>query len=344
MFIDSWTDDLADTNPDPDWVWRGLLAPGQITLLTGLWKAGKTTLLGHLLARRHQGGALLGQAVHPGPTIVVSEESRALWRARIRNLPPGPDACFICRPFFGRPSRAEFDELIAHLLELRRHRGADLVALDPLASFLSARTENVAEEMIAALAPLRRLTDAGFAVLLPHHPAKGNPNPGQAARGSGALLAYVDIHLELRLADPMNPADRRRLLFAYGRSDETPPLVHFELNADGKDYTVLPDQPGGDFPRHWPVLLGVLEDAADKLTRLQILGEWPADFPRPSLASLWRWLDTACARKLVAREGSGRAADPFRYWLPAREHVWLRNVLYRLLHQLPPLETTEPGA
>ena len=40
------------------WLWRGYLAPGNVTLLTSQWKSGKTTLLSVLLARRVAGGTL----------------------------------------------------------------------------------------------------------------------------------------------------------------------------------------------------------------------------------------------------------------------------------------------
>src|SRR5262245_48030408 len=33
-----------------DWLWQGYLLPGAVTLLTSLWKSGKTTLLAVLLA------------------------------------------------------------------------------------------------------------------------------------------------------------------------------------------------------------------------------------------------------------------------------------------------------
>ena len=32
-----------------DWLWQGYLRPGDITLLTSLWKTGKTTLLAGML-------------------------------------------------------------------------------------------------------------------------------------------------------------------------------------------------------------------------------------------------------------------------------------------------------
>jgi hypothetical protein len=52
-----WDHELM-ANPEPavDWLWYGLLATGNLTLLTGLWKLGKTTLLSLLLSRRKQGG------------------------------------------------------------------------------------------------------------------------------------------------------------------------------------------------------------------------------------------------------------------------------------------------
>lgn len=342
MLTAEWTENLADTDHDPDWIWQGMLACRQITILTGLWKAGKTTLLAHLLHRRHAGGTLLGEAVRPGVTAIVTEEGRAHWRSRIALLPPGPNVCFFFRPFLGRPTPSQFDDMITQLLQLRHQRNLDLVALDTLTAFLPIRTENSAEDMIAAFAQLRRLADAGIAVLLPHHPAKGNPNPGQAARGSGALSGLADVLLELRLANAMDPTDRRRRLFCYSRNRETPPLLRFTLNADATDYTLLAAEPDGDFPRFWPVLLGVLEEAPDKLTRLHILENWPADFPRPSLATLWRWLDIAGERNLICCEGSGRSNEPFRYWLAAREQEWLKNPLYRLVHHLPPLENDTP--
>jgi hypothetical protein len=40
----------ADAHPDDTgWVWDGVLARGDVSLLTGVWKSGKTTLLAGLL-------------------------------------------------------------------------------------------------------------------------------------------------------------------------------------------------------------------------------------------------------------------------------------------------------
>jgi hypothetical protein len=47
---------MATENQPTDWLWHGFVARGSTTLLTGMWKAGKTTLLSLLLSRRKEGG------------------------------------------------------------------------------------------------------------------------------------------------------------------------------------------------------------------------------------------------------------------------------------------------
>src|SRR5947199_6978887 len=82
-----------------DWLWHGYLARGNLTLLTSLWKAGKTTLLTGVLQRLAVGSDFLGQACGPTRALVVSEEPRELWAERLRTMPIGPHARLLARPF-----------------------------------------------------------------------------------------------------------------------------------------------------------------------------------------------------------------------------------------------------
>src|SRR5262245_53308991 len=84
------------------------LTPGNITLLTSQWKAGKTTLLSVLLQRMDAGGALAGLAVRPGRAVVISEEVSDHWVRRGDRLAFGPNIEFICRPFATRPDPAQW--------------------------------------------------------------------------------------------------------------------------------------------------------------------------------------------------------------------------------------------
>jgi len=57
-----------------------------VTLLTSLWKAGKTTLVSVLLARLKTGGALGDLPLAAGRAVVVSEESPEQWALRTGRL------------------------------------------------------------------------------------------------------------------------------------------------------------------------------------------------------------------------------------------------------------------
>jgi hypothetical protein len=321
---------MANPEPPATWLWDGFLARGSMTLLTGLWKAGKTTLLALLLARRKQGGALAGLDVQPGKTVVVTEENSSKWAERARQYDFGGQVCFIPRPFLSIPRPDQWVSLLAQILELRTRHGIDLVVLDPLAPLL--RSENNPRAMLETLLPLGLLTRHGMAVLAMHHPRKGQPALGQAARGSGALLGHVDISIEMRHPGG-DPLTRRRRLLALSRYSQTPRQLLIELDPAGTDYAVVPGDAADGFQANWNVLCMIFEDAPQKLTRQDVLGEWPADFDRPSPTNLRRWLNRAVQRGLLACEGSGRKADPFRYWFPATEALWKQNLFYDVIEK-----------
>jgi hypothetical protein len=323
-------DELAHSGSGTvDWLWHGYLARGAVTLLTSRWKAGKTTLLSVLLAKLSAGGELAGEPVAAGRVAVVSEEAPGLWVERGQRLGYGPHFRWVCRPFVGPPTPAQWAELVALLAADR----SDLVVIDPLAPVLPRSVENNASGLLATLGELYRLTDGGSAVLLLHHPRKGGPADELSPRGSGALPGFVDVEVKLDRVPGSAVGDRRRRLRAASRYRATPAERRLELNADATDYTTAADADAEDFAAGWPVLRMVLEDASAKLTRQAVLNEWPPDHPRPSPATLWRWLDRAVATGEVLRGGAGRRYDPYCYWLPGRERHFLPD-----LPPLPPLE------
>jgi hypothetical protein len=321
-----WLDDLRQRARAPmSWLWQGYLAPGSVTLLTSQWKSGKTTLVSVLLARLKHGGELLGRPLAAGKAVVLSEESPEQWDLRSRKLDFGGHVCWFCRPFRGKPSQEDWLALVDRLVELRTRHGIALVVVDALAAFLPGRDESNAGTMLEALTPLQRLTTRGVSVLLLHHPRKRDSAAGMAARGSGALSSFVDILLEMDWYRRGAEEDRRRQLRAYSRYEETPRQLVFELHPEGTDYRALGDGQEEAFTQHWQPLRMVLEDAADKLNRREILAEWPEDFVKPDPATVWKWLQRGVAQGLIAQEGTGRKNDPFRYWLPGQEEKWRRS-------------------
>lgn len=326
-----WDNEVVNDPHSPvGWLWHGFLAPGNVTLLTSLWKAGKTTLVALLLARRKSGDSLAGLAVKPGKSVIISEETQLIWAERFKRYDFGGQVCLISRPFQTIPRPDEWQALVDRLLTLHEAHGIDLVVIDPLAPFL--REENHARRMLETLLPLGALTRRGVAVLLLHHPTKAKRRVGEAARGSGALLGHVDISIEMRRPGG-NPLSRRRRLLAFSRHAETARHLSIELNAEGMDYQVLPGAVECGFQAGWPALRLVLANAPQKLTREDILAEWPIQHRKPKAATLWRWLSRGVELGQLTCEGAGHRSDPLRYWLPEREAEWKQDAIYCLLER-----------
>jgi hypothetical protein len=310
-----------------DWLWQGYLLPGAVTLLTSLWKSGKSTLLSVLLSRLKTGGVLAGLPVRAGRAVVLSEEPRDLWWQRGRSLALDGHVHWFCTPFRGKPTADQWLDLLDEIGRMHDHQRVDLLAIDSLANLAPLRNENDSIEMLRALAPLQRLTARGVSVLLGHHPRKGPVVAGQAARGSGALSAYADILLEMQAVSHRNPKDRRRRLRAFSRYADTPPTWVIEWTADGTDYLGLGPSAEPDFERGWPVLQVLLQNAEKALTRKDILRRWPDTAPAPVKQTLWKWLDRLVKEGRVLQQGLGTRKDPFLYHLPGMVEKWQADFL-----------------
>lgn len=218
------------------------------------------------------------------------------------------------RPFSRRPSPREWCQLIRELATAK----PDLVVFDPLAMILPGAIENTAAGLLDAFEPLHKMTDAGTALLLIHHPKKGTPGKELSPRGTGALTGFADILIDLERPLHANFSDRVRRLSVASRLTGSI-RRHIELSPDGTDYIVLPNprEPDG-FDAGWPVLQMILEDASNPPTRVELLKNWPQDYDAPSRATLGRWLLQATEQNLVTRDGTGRHHHPYRYWLKSK--------------------------
>jgi hypothetical protein len=315
---------LTATNPQKAWLWHGYIAPGNITLLTSLWKSGKTTLISVLLARLKAGGQLAGLAVAPGRAVVVSEESAEDWSLRSARLDFGDHIGWFLRPFPGRPTFPQWHALVNRIAELHARDPIALAVIDPLATFFPGRSEGDALVIVEVLMSLRRLATMGLSVLVLHHPRKGRVRSGQAARGSGALTSYADILIEMKRLRRSSSLDRRRRLRGYSRYDDTPRDLVIELTPEGDDYLAHTGVDESEFHVNWRMLQSILEQADRKLTATEIRERWPAA-PPPSKRAVLRWLARASADGPLCRDGDGIKQSPYRYWLPAMEEKWRQD-------------------
>jgi hypothetical protein len=318
--IGRWTSDRAPEKDLPlPWVWDGLLVEGAITLLTGVPKAGKSTLLAMLLERRREGGLLLDRPVRPGVTLVVSEEPEAVWADRQHRFDLGPNVCFArpCVPTWTLGRWRRFFDDLTHLGYQGNGGDPDLLVIDSLASFLPG-AENHARTLVKALEDLKLMAEECLSVLLVHHPRRAAARPGHSARGSSALEAAADILLDFRIP-PGDPATRRRCLYGIGRYPTTPAELLIEMNAEATDYAILADRDldPAAFAPVLDTLRTLLAAEPAPLTRHEILARWPSPATRPTANTLWRWLSRACELGVLVRQGEGSKTDAFRYGVAA---------------------------
>jgi RecA-family ATPase len=214
-------DQLVERDADAAWLWKGYLARNFVTLLSALWKAGKTTLLSHLLKTCGEGGQLLDQDVQALKVLYVTEEHHNLWARRRTRLGIGSWVRFLIRPFKTKPTMDGWLQFLDYLGRKLKDWPADLVVFDTLSKLWPVKDENNASEVTEALMPLRAIAEQR-ALLLLHHLRKSDGQEGTASRGSGALPADVDILLELRRHDAGDRHSRKRVLTGVGRFEETP--------------------------------------------------------------------------------------------------------------------------
>lgn len=307
---------LTETTPTTtDWLWHGYLRPGEVTLLTSQWKTGKTTLLAGLLRALGTGQPFLDRPVRPSKVWVISEEHEDLWRDRIRTHPVGDHVELFPRPFRGRPTPDEWSALLEDATAARTAGELDLFVVDPLASFLPGRCESDAAAALAALHPLHGLTTAGAAVLLLHHPRKKPSEVGSSARGSGALLGFADVLMELSRYGKLKTDAHRRLIAARSRRLETPERLAYEWDTTTGEFRTMVDPRDRQFAENWATVEKILADRDAYMTCREVRANWPDDAGSPAENTLYRWLHAAHAKNLTRRSGRGTTADPYRFRL-----------------------------
>lgn len=317
-WIPTKASDLPTSGATVSWLWFGFLAKGVITQFGGLWKAGKTTLLSHLLKCVTAGGEL-GTETYRGRVLYVSEEPKNLWRQRYELIQFTDDVEFVNQPFKTKPSDELWKQFISHVAAMVVSRKFDCVVLDSMANLWPVRDENNASECVSGLMPLRQITEAGAALLLIHHSRKSDDDSqGTSSRGSGALPSFCDILMEFRRFNPSEQTDRRRVLKSYSRYWETPCEMVVELTESdgyrcvGTKATVSRDDRVAAVHRQLPT-------EQPGLTIDEILKGWTdTQVAKPGRSILFADLRAADG---ILTTGAGKRGDPLKFYSfrPPRE-------------------------
>lgn len=319
-----WMSELRHRPKSDKWILDGYLSRGGVTLLSAIWKAGKSTWLSHLVKAFGDGSAeYCGRAIKQGKVLYVTEEDQETWAERRDELGLRDNAAVICRPFNGRPNAEQWKKLIDGLAAAVTEHGFDLVVMDTLSKLWSCREENDATAVEDALMPLWQIARAGAALLLVHHLRKSDGTQFVGARGSGGLSAFAETLVDLRRYDAANKKDRRRVLTGVGRYRETPDELTVSLREDNSGYVVVGNKSDED-PDDPLVTKGIGEyvlaalpdgppgDTVEQVNERVTLNRGRGYRKQDVIAELGY---LAGAGK-VARSGSGLRGDPHRYCRP----------------------------
>jgi len=231
--IFKWSSELSAQADDAMWIWDGYLLRGGITLFSAHPKAGKTTMLSHLLkALGGSAGEFLGQPVRPSRVLIVSEENESIWANRRDDLGLGDHVGYVCQPFKGRCTMPEWRAFVQAVADSVSRFQFDLVVVDTLAKMWPVREENDASQVDEAMMPLWLIAKAGASVLVIHHSRKSGGAEFTSVRGSSALAGFTEIIMEFR-RNSDDKGDRKRVIKAVGRLPGIPEEKLIELRPEG---------------------------------------------------------------------------------------------------------------
>ena len=303
---------LQRATDDEHWLLHGYFARGLVTLVSALPKAGKTTLLAHLLRAMGKDGDFLGRPVKACRVLYVTEERESRWAERRDALGLADHITFIVRPFPRKPSPKEWQKFLDELRQIQEREKFDLIVFDTLSNLWPVRDENSAGEVQAALMPLHAaIGEAALALI--HHLRKSDGTEGTASRGSGTLLAWVDIITEMRRLHPQDRKDTRRVLTGYGRYEQTP--TELVVNLDAQGYTAEGDRAEVQNRDLSAILDTIIPADPPGRTVKELLEAWPGDHG-PNQTALDKALKNGTESERWIRCGKGRKGDPYRYHHP----------------------------
>lgn len=199
LVVESFADLVAIDFPPQRFLVDGLIPAGQLVMLGGRGKAGKSWLILQLIAAVDRGGQFLGRATSSGRVLYLAlEDGRRRMNQRPRVMRWTPSA----RIDIGFKVD-KFDsggQGLAHVRDAIAAASYDLVVIDTLVKTLSATAdENNNPQMAAICNDLADMAhDSGACILMVHHTSKQVvENPFDALRGASAIRDAYDVGMML---------------------------------------------------------------------------------------------------------------------------------------------------
>lgn len=319
----TWMDQIKDDGKPLEWLWDGYILRGEATLIHGAAKAGKTTLLAHILRAAENGGAVGGLEVKKSRILVVSEESIQTWAKRKLAIELGSNVAVLPRedvPWAGRPTWAAWERFAIQAAAAVHSMRLDMIVIDTLTKHFPGDSENDNTQMQRCLDELRRINTAGAALLVMHHLGKDHARGG---RGASSMDGWAEVVISFRKKD-----GNQRELVAISRYDDTPERHIIELTL--KNEYVSCDHLSGRSQQMYEIAKMIGEGARSSVSGIMARiadGDWDESRSGPPLkiGRINDLLREGLLSGVFDHTGSGRPRDP---WLWGEVATQIDPTLY----------------
>ncbi len=208
--LDEWYNDPDASSLQPMIIPK-IARAGEITMLSGKWRDGKSSLMTWIVSELSRGGSILGESVEATTCHWVSfEEIPPLVISRFRASNPDPTRIHYLDGLMISPERTltEFNDLL-------RTTEAKVVIVDSLSRLYMRGGEIISENDNAAWVRVldelqRTVRETGVALVFLHHLSKQGDS-----RGGTAIPASMDCAVTMK---PVSRTPRARKLEIRGRT------------------------------------------------------------------------------------------------------------------------------
>lgn len=294
LLVESFADLVSQDFPPQQFLVEGLIPTGQLVMLGGRGKAGKSWLILQLIAAIDRGIQFLGRPTRRGKVLYLAlEDGRRRMNQRPKILKWQPSAAVDIA--FKVETFDHGGQGLAHIRDAIYTRGYDLVVIDTLVKTLSgAADENSNTEMGAICNDLADMAhDSGAAILIVHHTSKvTTDNPFDNLRGASAIRNAYDVGLLLR----RRHGEKEATLHVESRDFETDDMTIKQAD-NGAGWEYLGDASVGVALTAGRVGVADLQAAGDGSTTAEI-----AAAVNKSVASVRGTMNTAAKHFLVVNK------------------------------------------
>jgi hypothetical protein len=300
---------IEGTGDTVQWLVKGYVAAGAITLLSAKVKMGKTTLVARLIESILTGREFINAQTRRTPVVYLTEQPPASFRVALEraNLTAEQDFRLLhFKDTIGIP----WSTVASGAAQECKRLGAKLLVVDTLAQFagLSGDSENDSGAILEAIRPLQEIAGMEVGVFILYHDRKSGGDVADATRGSSALPGAADIVLSLRRPEG-NGRKSLRVLQSLSRFSETPEELVIELTDQG--YVALGEKSDVALQEATKGLLACIPTSETHALILDDLCS-EAGIKR---ATAQRALAALVSGGDIQRIGEGKRGNPFRFFV-----------------------------